>query len=162
MHEVLDAARQLPDVQFLITGDVRKCPPDLRSALPPNVELTGWADETFRLLVERSHMMLVLTTDMTSVPRAAFEAIEARRPLLLTDRPDLQLLFPAAISVSNSGAGIAAGVRDAIERHVELVGLASSARVAQRAHWDEQLQRLLALLSEDGPSDAPQGTPAFE
>jgi colanic acid/amylovoran biosynthesis glycosyltransferase len=154
LADVLKAARSLPDYTFLVTGDVRKCPPDLRAGAPSNVEFTGyWAHDDFSALIRRSHIMLVLTTERTSVPRAAFEAIEALRPLVLSDWPHLRGLFPSAVWVSNSPESIAAGVRRAVEHHDELVAGVQTARDRQRGRWRLQRAQLVELLrrTADGP-----------
>lgn len=144
---VLEAARQLPDVDISITGDLRRCPPQRRVDATGNVEFTGfWPAEAFPVLIERSDLMLVLTTEPGSVPRAAFEAVEALRPLVISDWPSLRELFADAVFVSNTGDAIARGIREAIDRREELEAAASSARDVQRARWQQQRQELLALL----------------
>jgi glycosyltransferase involved in cell wall biosynthesis len=146
---VIDAARRLPDFDFMITGDIRLCPPGLRATAPPNVEFTGfWPAEGYRRMIERSDVMLVLTTERTSVPRAAFEAVEGLRPLVISDWPSLRMVFEGAIFVSNSTDGIAEGVQTAITRHRQLVAAAPGARERQRRCWAEQRKRLMAALAE--------------
>jgi glycosyltransferase involved in cell wall biosynthesis len=147
LEAVLDAARELGDVHFMITGDRRRAPAELIETAPANVEFTGfWVDEGYARLISDADVMLVLTTEPASVPRAAFEAVEGLRPLVLTETPDLRELFPAAVLVDNTAAGIASGIREAISRHVELVSVAPEARDAQRRRWRRQQRQLEALL----------------
>jgi glycosyltransferase involved in cell wall biosynthesis len=153
VETVLEAARQLPQVDFKITGDLRRCPPEMVSAAPANIEFTGfWADEGFARLISGSDVMLVLTTERASVPRAAFEAVQGLRPLVLSDFPELRDQFPHAIFVSNSASGIADGIREAVSRHEELAGIAPEARKRQRHRWYAQLRQLEELLRA-GPGD---------
>jgi glycosyltransferase involved in cell wall biosynthesis len=145
--EVLDAARRLPDVHFMITGDVNRCPPRARATAPENVEFTGyWPAEAYRRLIERAQIMLVLTTERTSVPRAAFEAVEALRPLVLSDMDPLRSLFEDAVFCVNDGESIAEGVRQAIEQHSTLVEATARARQRQQQRWQHQCDLLLRLL----------------
>ncbi len=124
LDAVLAAARELEDVRFMITGDRRRAPAALIETAPANVEFTGfWVDEGYARLISAANVMLVLTTEPASVPRAAFEAVEGLRPLVLTETPDLRELFPAAVFVDNTPGGIARGIREAISRHAELVSL---------------------------------------
>jgi colanic acid/amylovoran biosynthesis glycosyltransferase len=147
---VLDAARLLPDVTFVITGDAQRCPESLRAAAPSNVTFTGfWVDEGYSRLIAASHVMLVLTTESSSVPRAALEAVEGLRPLVMSDFPGLHDLFPEAVFVQNTATAIAGGIRDAIGRHAELVTAGAAARDRQRERWGAQLQLLLELLATD-------------
>lgn len=147
LEAVLAAARELDDVHFMITGDRRRAPASLIEQAPANVEFTGfWVDEGYARLISEADVMLVLTTEPASVPRAAFEAVEGLRPLVLSETPDLRELFPAAVFVDNTPNGIAAGIREAVSRHAELVAVASEARDAQRRRWRRQQRQLEALL----------------
>ncbi|MGO9959666.1 MAG: glycosyltransferase, partial [Solirubrobacteraceae bacterium] len=147
--DVLAAARELPDVQFLITGDVKLCPAELRASAPENVKLTGyWVDEGYSRLIRAADLILVLTTEAASVPRAAFEAVEGLRPLVISDFPSLYPLFGDAVFVANTPAGIAAGIRKALDRHPALVAGATQARERQRARWLEQLEQLHQVLDD--------------
>jgi colanic acid/amylovoran biosynthesis glycosyltransferase len=147
---VLEAARRLPEIEFMITGDVRRCPPQLRAAAPRNVEFTGFRPgDEFRRLIERADVVLVLSTEPTSVPRAAFEAVEGLRPLVLSDWPSLHRVFEQAVFVTYSAEGIARGVQEAITRHRELVAAAPGARERQRSQWVQQRQQLMDLLAPD-------------
>ena len=148
LEAVLAAARELPDVHFMITGDRRRAPAALIETAPANVEFTGfWVDEGYARLISDADVMLVLTTEPASVPRAAFEAVEGLRPLVLTETPDLRELFPAAVFVDNTPRGIARGIREAISGHAELVSAAPEARDAQRRRWRRQQRQLEALLT---------------
>jgi colanic acid/amylovoran biosynthesis glycosyltransferase len=148
LDAVLAAARELEDVHFMITGDRRRAPAALIETAPANVEFTGfWVDEGYARLISAANVMLVLTTEPASVPRAAFEAVEGLRPLVLTETPDLRELFPAAVFVDNTPGGIARGIREAISRHGELVSAAPEAREAQRRRWRRQQRQLEALLT---------------
>ena len=147
--DVLAAARELPDVRFLITGDVELCPPELRASAPGNVTFTGyWVDEGYSRLIRSADVVLVLTTEAASVPRAAFEAVEGLRPLVLSDFPSLHPLFRDAVFVANTQAGIAAGIREALDRHPALVVAAAAARERQRARWLTQLKQLREVLAD--------------
>jgi hypothetical protein len=150
LDAVLGAARELQDVDFLITGDRRRAPSALIESAPENVEFTGfWADEGYARLISRADMMLVLTTEPASVPRAAFEAVEGMRPLVLSETAGLRELFPTAVLVDNTPEGIARGIREAVARHAELVSLAFSVRDAQRRRWRHQQRQLEQLLASE-------------
>jgi glycosyltransferase involved in cell wall biosynthesis len=147
---VLAAARELDDVKFLITGDRRRAPREKIESAPPNVEFTGfWAAEGYARLIAQADVMLVLTTEPTSVPRAAFEAVEGLRPLVLSDLPGLREMFPAAVFVQASSQDIARGIREAIARHAELAERAPTVRDEQRRRWRRQKRELEDLLRRE-------------
>jgi glycosyltransferase involved in cell wall biosynthesis len=145
--EVIDAARRVPEVEVLVTGDPRKCPPGLRDAAPPNVRFLGFLPQPdyVRALLD-ADVVIALSTESTSVMRTAHEAVWAGRPLVVSDWPNLRDVFPHAIHVPNEGAGIAAGVRSAIERRDELVAAAPVARELQQERWRGQYARLCSRL----------------
>jgi colanic acid/amylovoran biosynthesis glycosyltransferase len=146
---VFGAADQLPDITFMITGDTARCPAHLLAQTPANVAFTGFCvDEAFRRLIESADVVLVLTTEPTSVPRAAFEAVEALRPLVISDLPGVRPLFPDAVFVANEPSAVAHGVEEAIARHAELAQRAPAARDRQRSRWYGQLGRLTEILDE--------------
>jgi glycosyltransferase involved in cell wall biosynthesis len=144
---VLDAARRLPEIHFGITGDLRKAPKGLEGKAPENVEFLGYllAEDYERALAE-ADVVLVLTDRSESVPRSAYEAVYALRPLVMSDWPHLQDLFPTAIGVNHDGAGIAAGVDEAFRRADELAAAARDARQIQDERWSHQLDELRDAL----------------
>jgi len=81
------------------------------------------------------------------VNRGACEAVYFERPLIISDLPAMTPLFPYAVPVSNDAAGIARGIRSAIQRHPELVVACPHARALQEQRWEQQLDRLRELVS---------------
>ncbi len=61
--EVLEAARSLPDVEFVVTGDQRRCPSKIREQAPENVVFVGYlrGDDYVRALAD-ADMVLALTS----------------------------------------------------------------------------------------------------
>ena len=148
VHLVTEAARLLPGVDVLVTGDKRKCPPRLLEDPAPNVEFVGFLDQAAYLeAVAEANFVMTLTERAEDVSRAASEAVSARRPLIVSDWPAARQYFPHAIAVPNTVEGVAAGVREAIERYEELVEVADTAREEQCRRWDEQLATLRELVS---------------
>lgn len=147
LDEVLDAARLLPEVRFRVTGDLRRLPARARASAPPNVEWLGYlrGGDYPRALAE-ADVVLTLTDRSESVPRSAYEAVYARRPLVITGWPHLAALFPSAVTVEHSCGSIAAGVRSAFDRLTELRSGADSARALQAERWDDQVAHLKRAL----------------
>lgn len=147
VEAVLQAARALPDIEITITGDTRRADPGLLADVPPNVRLVGYLNaQQYRRAVEAAHAVVVLTELPEAVNRGALEAIFALRPLIVSDWPGIDQLFPFAIRVRNDAAAIAAGIRDAVLRHDELRGHAEPARQVVLERWQAQLVELRAAL----------------
>ncbi len=147
LQEVVDAARALPDIEFLITGDPRKCPASIRERVPDNVVFVGYlrGDDYVRALTE-ADVVLALTTEPTSVMRAAYEAVYAYRPLLVSDFPALREAFPLAVPVRNDGQSIAEAVVDTLNDYESQVHLLREARRLQEQRWADQLDDLRSIV----------------
>lgn len=143
---VVAAARAMPDVDVHITGDARRCPPELAAALPPNAVLTGFlGPEDYRRAVEDADALLVLTTEPTSVVRAGYEAVYAQRALVVSDTPVLREVFPDAEHTPNTPEGVVAAVRRALAVGGDAPRLAAALE-RQRARWEAQLGALRTAL----------------
>jgi glycosyltransferase involved in cell wall biosynthesis len=146
--EVVAAARLVPEADVLITGDDRKCPAALRASAPANVIFTGFLEgDDYDHALENAAAVMVLTRHPLAVNRGAYEAVYFERPLIISDLPAMTPLFPYAISVPDDTAGIARGIRSAIERHADLVAACPLARALQEQRWQQQLAPLRELVS---------------
>jgi hypothetical protein len=158
---VIEAARMLPDFDFTLTGDPRRCAQDVRARAPRNVRFPGFLrGERYREALEQADVILSLTSRPQSVSRASYEAVYALRPLVSSDWPIARKLFPEAVHVDNDAASIAQGVRDAVARHHELTDRAQAALRRQQDRVNAQLaqvRRALNLPAADHPprSSAP-------
>lgn len=147
VSELAEAARLLPEVRLRVTGDPAVAPPGLVDALPANVEPVGYLGPAdYQAEVLQADLVVVLTTEPTSVMRAAYEAVYARRPLVVTDWPGLRLVFPHAVHVPNNAQGIADGIRRALHDLERLNGLAVLAREQQEQRWEAQLAALRSVV----------------
>lgn len=148
VSELLDAARELPDVRFSITGDRRRLTPELRRAAPPNVRFAGYlGPRAYVRALTHADVVVSLTLRQDSVPRSAHEAVDALAPLVLSDWPHMHPLFEQAVFVDNGGASIASGIAEALARSATLRQAAPGARHAQRRRWEDQLTQLRAVLA---------------
>lgn len=148
VEEVIEAARSTPEVHITITGNTGRASPDVVADPPANVTFCGFLDDdSYRRAVEEADAILALTTEPTSVMRAAYEAVYAERPLIATDHEQNRKLFEHAILVDNDSAGIASGLRRALEDYETLVRVAGRARETQLERWEHQLSQLRGAIS---------------
>ncbi len=146
--EVIEAARLVPDADVLITGDVRKCPPQLRTSAPANVIFTGFlTGDDYTRALEQADAIMVLTRHPLAVNRGAYEAVYFERPLIISNLAAMTPLFPHAIPVANDTASIAKGIDLTIKSHGELLSACPQARALQEERWQQQLERLRELVS---------------
>jgi glycosyltransferase involved in cell wall biosynthesis len=143
---VIDAARLLPDVEFMVAGDLRRCPVD-PGAAPANVRWLGFLrGDDYRATLHAVDVVLALTDDSTSAMRAAAEAVYARIPLVISDLRHLAELFPGGVRVSNDAESIANGVRAALATRDQLTEQSTRMRDGQLGRWHEQRSVLLDRL----------------
>jgi glycosyltransferase involved in cell wall biosynthesis len=155
LREVLGAARSVPSLDLHVTGDIRRCPRALRASAPRNVRFVGYlTDGSYRRALAEADAVLAFSTEPHSVMRTAYEAVYARRPLIVPDRPLLRELFPHAVHVAATADGIAAGMRDALRRHAELAAVADAARDLQLRRWRGQQDVLEELITGEGAGPA--------
>jgi hypothetical protein len=147
----LDAARRTP-VSLVLTGDPDRCPPAVRDAAERvGARFAGYLrGDAYRRALETSDVVATLTTEPSSVMRAACEAVYAGRPLIVSDWPAARQAFPYAIHVANEGSAIAQGIERARREHARLRRLAETARDVQVRRWREQLAALDSALSAPG------------
>jgi glycosyltransferase involved in cell wall biosynthesis len=145
---VLDAARLVPEADFLITGDTRRADAHLIEAAPQNVRFTGFLDRpAYRDAVASADLILVLTTEPTSIVRGGYEAVYSRRPLVVSDWPSLREVFPFAIFAGHAPQELAAALRQALSMHATLIDLAPAAAAVQMQRWEQQLGLLRGYLN---------------
>ena len=112
---VLEAARGVPEVRVPHHRGPAQAARARAGAAPDNVEWTGYLRGTdFSQALADANAVLTLDESDDSVPRSAYEAVYARRPLITTGWPHMRALFPDAVFVANTAEGIADGVRDAL------------------------------------------------
>jgi hypothetical protein len=143
---VIEAARQMPDVDVVVTGDTARAEADVIASAPPNVRFTGFLDQqAYREQLQGADVVMSLTTEPSSVMRSAYEAVYAKRPLIVTDWPNLRRVFPYASFCANDAPSIAVAVKEALSNGSDAVAL-DRAFSEQSQRWDAQLQSMRDAL----------------
>lgn len=160
VEPVLQAAAELPACDLYVTGDVKACPERLRTSAPSNVHFIGFLEPPdYESQLREADVVLTLTTEPNSVMRAAYEAVYAERPLVLSDWPIARELFPHACYTGNDRDGLVAAIRQADHDYSRLARVTKDARVTQLARWERQLDELrhaLGLASHERPLPRPE------
>lgn len=153
---VFAAAEMCPEFDISVTGDPRRCPHELLARVPKNLTLTGFLGPTdYAKAVQEADIILTLSTEPTSVMRAAYEAVYVGRPLVLSDWIGLRDLFPYALTVSNTADDIARGLRQAVVEHERLRHDLLAAQSLQERRWQAQLSSLRERVNPT--NGAPRG-----
>lgn len=147
--EMLEAARALPDVRFMMTGNPRHLAVDLRGHLPPNVTLTGFLPTAaYAGLVTSADVVMTLTTRNHTMLRAAYEAIYQGTPVIVSDWPLLRTSFDeGALHVDNRAPAIEDAIRLMRQEHERFRSGAAALRRRKLDRWLVTLAELRAVLT---------------
>lgn len=150
VRNVLEAARQLPDLRFMITGDRRRAQ-DLGyvEAAPANVVFTGFLPTPeYDRLIESAKGVLCLTTENGIQLSAASEAVGAGKPMIVSDTPLLRSLFEGGLFVDNSIEAIRDACRTVAGdyHHFAAAVLRLRDNGERRRRWHAQAARVKNLL----------------
>ena len=149
LETVFEAAEQLPDVDFYVTGDSKRITPWLLDKKPPNCHLTGFLEyPSYIALLRGADAVMDLTTRDHTVLMGGFEAIAIGTPLITSDWPVLVDCFSlGTVHVPNTAEGIRAGVREVQQNHQSLKQGILSLREKLDHEWSEGFARLKELLA---------------
>lgn len=148
VEAAIEAARLMPGVDLLFTGDRDRVDPELRRAAPANVVFTGWLDHP-RFLGEMlaADVVAAFSCDPQVMNRAAFEAVGMSRPLVLSDQPGLRArLDGVALFCRNEGPAMADAMLRAIADRDAMTDRSRAAQERLRAQHTGSVERLRSIL----------------
>jgi glycosyltransferase involved in cell wall biosynthesis len=149
VEEILQAAQNL-HVHFYLTGNFKKLKKDLRKIDSSNITFTGFLKErNYIELLQRSDIIMVLTTRLYTLLCGAYEALAMGKPLITSDLPLLRRHFnKGTIHVKNTAEGIAAGVREGFSRLEYLRKESVELREEKEREWNDKFEILKKILYE--------------
>jgi glycosyltransferase involved in cell wall biosynthesis len=140
LESVIAAARDLPDVDVLLTG---RAPDQLvaQASSVPNVRLTGFVDAAaYDGLVRGATAVLCLTTRDLTMQQGGYEALAAGVPLVTSDFGVLRRYFSGgAVFTTPEPAAIAAALSEAVTGRDRLAEEMRALRDQKRASWPASL-----------------------
>jgi glycosyltransferase involved in cell wall biosynthesis len=142
--DVLDAARLLPDVRFVLTG---RAPAGI--VVPPNVRLSGYLPtEAYERLVAGAAVVLALTTREDTMQRAAYEAVAAGRPVVASGTRALrEHLSRGAVFTIGGGEDLARAVREALDRSAALARDVVALREEHERAFEQDLTAVRSAIA---------------
>ena len=148
LEAVLEAASQLPDVHFYITGDTNRKPASFFANLPPNVTFTGFLpDGQYVGLLRAAQAVMALTTRDHTLQCGGFEAMSLGKPLITSDWPYLLELFArGTVYVPNSADGIRDGIVRMRKRYKDLGREMVVFREDSGREWDARFAQLRQMI----------------
>jgi glycosyltransferase involved in cell wall biosynthesis len=145
---MFEAARSVPDVQFLVTGHPRHLDRSAAAKMPANVRLTGFLSvPAYGSLLSSADVVMTLTTRDHTMLRGAYEAIYQGTPVIVSNWPVLIEAFPiGAAHVDNSAGAIARAVRS-MQRDIDRYRVeAARLRDVKLSQWQSTRDAILERL----------------
>jgi glycosyltransferase involved in cell wall biosynthesis len=149
IQEVLEAAQDLRDVDFYITGDFTNshCHQSAVNSAPKNVHFTGYLREDYFALLNTADVVMCLSTENNTFLSGDNEALWLGKPLITSDWPILRRYFSkGTIHIDNSVEQIRQSIldmRDCLgEYRAEMRALQAERRYEWWARIDELLMRI--------------------
>jgi glycosyltransferase involved in cell wall biosynthesis len=159
---VVQAARQLPRVQFAITGDTANAPRGLVEGAPANVTFTGYLKgNAYWQQLHTSRAVMTLTTEPYSLLSGGVESMALGKPTIVSRTPLLQEYFTkGTVFVEHTTESIAASVRAVQEQEQQLIAEISQLAYEKRTRWENslcELKDLIAKTSQPAPLTTQNG-----
>jgi hypothetical protein len=149
IEAVLDAASQLPDMRFYITGDKTKLDRKFVNQKLQNVTMTGLLEyDVYLDLLQKVDTIIDLTTDDKTMLSGAYEAVALEQPLIISDWMPLRRYFnKGTIYVNNSPKDIIDAVMVARSKKKELSTEMRSLRLEKTKEWDDKISTFYYLFT---------------
>ncbi|WP_063254841.1 glycosyltransferase [Neobacillus niacini] len=141
IDQILKAARSLPDINFVITGNLKRANifHDISNA-SSNVIFTGWiSKEEYNRLLKNSDIVLGLTKFEGIQLSVANEAVGYEKAMVLSDTKILkELFYKGAIYVQNEEDSLISGITEAINCKNQLEKETKELKIERKQKWLEQ------------------------
>lgn len=153
---ILAAARELPEIDFYITGNTQRARAEIFAHCPDNAHFTGFLpDASYYALLSAADAVMCLTTREHTMQRGACEALSLGKPIITSDTRLLRSYFDrGAVHVLSEHSSIREGIMrlraDLARYRDEILDLQSE----RRREWQEKKHALAALIRQ--PVVAPQ------
>ncbi len=151
VQEAIDAARMLPEINFVMTWYKEKMSPDLLKSLPRNLVLTGFLPEDdFNFLFSSAGVALVLTRWESTQLSGMQEAMAFEVPAVVSDLQTTRFLYKdAPVYVNNDPESIAEGVQNAFRNKNELAMKMGRLKMGTKEEFEKQIATLEKLISSN-------------
>jgi len=149
LKEVIEAARLLPEIMFVMTWNFERLSRTARNSLPSNILLTGYLQiDDFNHLFANAGVALVLTKEEAIQLSGVQEAMAFEIPAVVTDLQTTRFLYKEyPVYVRNEPKSIADGVKYAFQNRLDLEEKMKSLRIETEKEFFDQIVNLKASLN---------------
>jgi glycosyltransferase involved in cell wall biosynthesis len=149
LREVIEAARMLPEIMFVLTWHFNRLSRTIRNNLPSNILLTGYLQiDDFNYLFANSGVALVLTKHEAVQLSGMQEAMAFEIPAVVTDLKTTRFLYKNyPVYVRNDPESIAYGVTYAFQNRHDLEEKIKKLRIETEREFFDQIVNLRTILN---------------
>ncbi len=150
IEEVLEAAANLQDIDFYVTGKKSRADADLLAQAQANVHFTDYIpDESYYALLNSGDAVMCLTTRDNTMQRGACEALSLGKPIITSDWPILRNYFhDGTVHVPNTADGIRQGVQQMQGSYQSYQKGIDTLQKQQQQEWQRKADQLANLIHE--------------
>jgi glycosyltransferase involved in cell wall biosynthesis len=147
IQEIIESARNLPDVQFFLTGKSKKINIIHK---PNNINFTGYlADSDYGKLLQSVNIIMALSNREDTVLCGAYEAVGLTKPLITSDTLVLKTYFnKGTIHTANNAQAIVQAIKTAQANLERLYNEMLVLRKEKIETWQKQFEPVEALLKK--------------
>jgi len=147
--EVIAVARNLPDIDFYVTGDFENSRyfKNVVSNAPANVHFTGFLRDDYFALLKAVDVIVCLTADDHTFQSGANEALWLGKPLVTSDWQVLRDYFSqGTVHVDNTVESIQQGLQKIQRNYSDFQAGMLALQDERRRQWYEKAESLLNLI----------------
>lgn len=147
IEEIIEAARELSDIKFYITGDYNRAK-YLIEKKPINVYLTGFLpDQEYYDLLHASDLIMVLVNRENTMQQGAYEAISIKKPMILSNSKILKEIYKkGTVFVDNNRQAIKEGILLMIRNYDTYKNEMNLLFEERKKIWDQKCHYLWELI----------------
>ena len=148
LREVFEAASELPNVYFYITGDKKNADKNLLIKKLDNVIMTGFLDYNCYVdLLQKVDVIMDLTTENTSLVAGAYEAATLEKPLITSDWIPLKRYFnKGTIYINNSTEEIKRAIMFSYDKKRRIIRRNARVKKERTKDWIEKISNFSYLF----------------
>lgn len=149
VREVIEAARLLPEMMFVMTWFSEKLSRNVRDSLPSNLLLTGYLQiNDYDYIFANSGVALVLTKNEDLQLSGMQEAMAFNIPAVVSDLKTTRFLYKDyPVFVKNNSKSIALGVSYAFRNRMDLEERMKRLRIESEKEFFDQIENLKSSLN---------------
>jgi glycosyltransferase involved in cell wall biosynthesis len=148
INNVLEAVRNIPDVNLYISGKFPERRPNIVEEAPENVRFTGFLpDDQYYGLMKAVQAVMSLTTENHTIQSGANEALWMGKPIITSDWSILRETFSkGTIHVDNSVEGIYEAICRMRNNYKDYEEELCEFQIEQKQKWENRLSNLFGLI----------------